>query len=256
VRFRQEVQEVPRPDGRLKRVVPGCFGTRGRQPAKIEWRPQTSGCRLKRPVYGRAVNGLNVSACRKSPRILHRVERSIQGELAKDQQTNDAGRLRKEPHMNVHLRSCLFVLTVSVTAWFVVPLTASPARADSVPLTCKAGTNFKVDYISNTYNQNTGHYNGPGSLSISFTPGRGPATSGLSAGQCTLSNRSIKPISDPTNLCAVNPGVTVLYFNGSRLIKFDFANMPWASKLLSASGRIFVFEVHKAGCWVIDRVGP
>jgi hypothetical protein len=40
------------------------------------------------------------------------------------------------------------------------------------------------------------------------------------------------------------------------LISFDFAFMPWASKLLSASGRIFVFEVHKAGCWVIDHVGP
>jgi hypothetical protein len=85
---------------------------------------------------------------------------------------------------------------IAVDTAHAQPASSSPDdQPSSYPMTCRGGGTLT---ISN--NNNTGMRGRRMPVQIKFQPGRGAASQGLSPGQCSWSDRALRP-GEPTTIC-------------------------------------------------------
>lgn len=110
----------------------------------------------------------------------------------------------------------------------IMPFAGGSAQAQQTyPMTCRGGGTLTI-----------GNDGGNG-VRITFQPGQGAAPEGLSPGQCTWSDRALRP-GEPTTIC--DTGASAAQYV-SQLVQSD---------------RYAIFQVYNngQGCMQVTRVGP
>lgn len=107
---------------------------------------------------------------------------------------------------------------------------AQPAplpRPQSYPMTCRGGGTLSI------------RNNGENGVQIGFQPARSAASQGLSPGQCTWSDRSLRP-SEPTTICD------------------NSENAAQYVGLLAQPNQYVILQVYNdgQGCMRVTRLGP
>jgi hypothetical protein len=109
----------------------------------------------------------------------------------------------------------------------VVTVQAQPARPQSYPMTCRGGGTLTI------------RNDGGNGVQIKFQPASGAAPQGLSPGQCTWSDRALRP-GEPTTICDSSE-------SASQYVD-----------LLVQSNQYAIMQVYNdgQGCMRVTRLGP
>ncbi|OKH10987.1 hypothetical protein NIES592_23190 [Fischerella major NIES-592] len=121
-----------------------------------------------------------------------------------------------------------FSRAAAVAAILTATLATDTAHAQqSYPMTCRGGGTLSI------------RNDGGNGVRIRFQPGDGAATQGLSPGQCTWSDRALRP-GEPTTICD----------NSASAAKYV--------SLLVQSNQYAIVQVYNdgQGCMQVTRVGP
>jgi hypothetical protein len=121
------------------------------------------------------------------------------------------------------------VATILTATLAVYSLHAQPAppRPESYPMTCRGGGTLSI------------RNDAGGGVRIRFQPASGAAPQGLSPGQCTWSDRALRP-GEPTTICDYG------------------ANASQYVGLLVQSDQYAILQIYNdgQGCMRVTRVGP
>lgn len=141
------------------------------------------------------------------------------------------------------------VLAVVVFALGLPFTSATPANAQSYPLTCRIG---KMDGMA----MDNGLYLVP------FTKGTGPVAAGVQPGSCAWLDRAFKP-SEPAALCVKGTVVTLAFTNGVVVQNSTSFGGPGSAVLQAAvfgPTTLMSFTVHNTqgilACLMVDSYGP